>query len=64
MGLTIFLTDSGSTANNLLKLRHGAYALVKHYELNHFAVHSCRKQLTCSGDDWVLGRDGNKVVKF
>ena len=64
MGLTFFFTDSGSTTHNLLKLCHGTNALVKYNEFNHFAIHSCREQFTCSGNDGVLGSDGNKVVKF
>ena len=64
MGLTVLFPQPGSSADNLLELRHGANHFIQHNELCHFAVRPGGQQLG-GGCNHRIGRgNGNKVVQL
>ena len=64
MGFPVLLSDSCTTTDNLLELGHRVDSLVKHNELHHLAVNSCRQKFAGCCDDGVFGCNRDEIIKL
>ena len=64
MCLALFFTQSGTSADNLLKLGHRADILIKHDQLCHFAVSTRRQELRSRSDNRIRRADRDEVIEL
>ena len=64
MRLALFFTQSGTSADDLLELRHRANILIKHDQLGHFAVRTRRQKLGSRGDNRIRRADRDEVIEL